>query len=156
MNKEQIVKFLETATDEQVKALSAVAEPPAPAAKDTTKVETPVAVAAAKTPTFEEILATAEPSVREAIAEGQRVGADKRTTTIKALKDTGRCDMTDKELAAMSQAQLEQLVKLAGAPKVDFSVAGASRPQESTQEIPAAPDMTTAVRAARGIKSDAK
>jgi hypothetical protein len=164
MTKEQIAKFLETATDEQVKALSAVAEPPTPAATEekvetpaaavveTPKVETPAVASAPKAPTFEEMLATAEPSVRDAIAEGQRVGAEKRATTVKALKDTGRCELTDKELAAMSQAQLDQLVKLAGSAKVDFSAAGLSRPQESANEIPAAPDLTAAVRAARGAK----
>lgn len=161
MNKEQIVKFLETATDEQVKALSAVVETPAPAAttetpvetKVETKVETPVAepaAASAKTPTFEELLEKADQPTRDAINEGKRVGSEKRAASIKALKDTGRCELTDAELATKSQAELDQLVKLAGTAPVSFVGAGASRPQEPAQEIPQAPDMTAAVRAARG------
>lgn len=155
MKKEELVTFLATATDEQLAALSAAVEPAAPAevaAVVETKVEVPAVAAAAKTPSFEEILATAEPSVRDAIAEGQRVGAAKRAESIKTLKATNRCDLTDKELAALSQAQLDQFVKLAGAPTVDFSAAGASRTQETAQEIPAAPDMVAAIKAARGTK----
>jgi hypothetical protein len=166
MNKEQIAKFLETATDEQVKALSAVVE--TPATPEAPKVETPAAavvetpvvekvetpvVAAAKTPSFEEVLNAADAVTRDSINEGRRMATERRAQTIKALKDTGRCQMSDEVLASKTQVELDQFVALAGAPKVDFSVAGASRAQEQAQEIPAAPDMTSAVRAARGIKS---
>ncbi len=166
MTKEQINKFLETATDEQVKALSAVVETPAPAATEpkveapaaavveAPKVEAPAPVAsAAKTPTFEEVLAAAEPSVRDAITAAKTIGDEKRGATIKALKDTGRCSMSDQELNAMSQAQLDNLVKLAGAAAVDFSAAGSSRDQTTNDKaIPSAPSVVDAIRAARGEK----
>lgn len=165
MTKEQIAKFLETATDEQVKALSAVVETPAatteqPQVEKTVAVETPAAAttqpaaaaAQVKTPTFEEVLAAASQADRDAFNAGKAAGEVKRAETIKALKDTGRCSFSDTELASKTQSELEQLVKLAGTPKVDFSVAGASR-VEGQQEIPAAPDLTAAVRAARGAKA---
>lgn len=172
MTKEQIVKFLETATDEQVKAMSAVAEPPAPAAATETKVETPAAApaaetkvetpaaetkvetpaVAAKSPTFEELLEKADQPTRDAIEAGKKVGSEKRAASIKALKDTGRCELTDAELASKSQDELDRLVKLAGSAAVNFSVAGGPKAQDGAVVIPAAPDMTAAVKAARGIK----
>lgn len=170
MTKEQIAKFLETATDEQIKALSAVVETPAPAATEE-KVETPAAPAAtvetpaavvteektpavaAKAPTFEDLLNAADQPTRDAIEAGRKVGAEKRAASIKVLKDSGRCDLTDAELASMPQAQLDSLVKLAGAPAVDFSGQGGPRAAANApQEMPAAPDLTAAVKAARGAK----
>ncbi len=169
MNKEQIAKFLETATDEQVKALSAVVETPAPAATTETKVETPAVEAkvetpaavetkvetpavAAKAPTFEELLNAADQPTRDAINSAKQVGNEKRAASIKALKDTGRCELTDAELGTKSQSELDQLVKLAGAAAVNFAAAGGSKAQEGAVVIPSAPDMTAAVKAARGIK----
>jgi hypothetical protein len=166
MTKEQIAKFLETATDEQVKALSAVVDAPAQVAKEE-KVETPAAVAvvetpkvetpavAAKTPTFEDVIALASAADRDAFNTGKAAGEAKRAETIKALKDTGRNSFTDAELAAKSQSELDSLVKLAGSAKVDFSAAGASREAEGSQAIPAPISMIDAVKAASASKNPA-
>lgn len=125
-SKEEITKFLATATPEQITALSAVVEGKQPeepkvaaATVETPKVEAP------KPPTFAEILATASPEQRDSINEGMRVASERKAATIKALKDTGRCSFTDESLAKMSQAELDQLVALAGSnvrAAVDFSV----------------------------------
>jgi hypothetical protein len=171
MNKEQIVKFLETATDCQVKAMSAVIDTPAPAAATETKVETPAAAVvetkvetpavetkvetpavAAKAPTFEDLLNAADQPTRDAINSAKQVGNEKRAASVKALKDTGRCELTDAELAVKSQDELDRLVKLAGSAAVNFSAAGGPKAQDGAGVIPAAPDMTAAVKAARGIK----
>jgi hypothetical protein len=79
--------------------------------------------------------------------------------SIKSIKALGaRNTYTDEQLGAMSQAQLDSLVALAGvkteAPRaaVDFGVAGA-RDTSSATEAPAPPDMAEAIRAARGIKA---
>ena len=104
-----------------------------------------------KAPTFDEILATADPATRDAINEGKRVGEAKKAATIKSLKASGRCDHTDEQLNAMSQAELDRLVKLADVKvAVDFSAAGAPRPQETDKkEAPPAPDLMTALKAAK-------
>jgi hypothetical protein len=159
MTKCELVKFLETATEDQVKALSAAVE-----AKVEPKVE-PKAEATAirvetekaektepKAPTFDEVLATATPEVRDSIRAGVKIAADKKTATIAALKATGRNDFADEQLASKSQCELDRMLKLADVKAaVDFSGRGTARETEKT-EAPAAPDLTAAIRAARGQK----
>lgn len=152
--KAELVTFLETATEEQLQALSAAAEGKKP--------EAPVVAAAAvetpKTPSFDELLASAPAETRDAIQEGVRIGKEKKAATIKALKDTGRCTFSDEALGAMSQAQLDQLVSLAGSnvrAAVDHSVNGprdnavrdASQNEGDGPDAP--PSMTEAITAAR-------
>lgn len=153
MKKEEAVKAIETATEAQLEALGKVFETPAaqvetPAAQ----VETPAVAAAAKTPTFAEVIAAASEADRDAFNTGKAAGEAKRAETIAALKATGRNAFSDQELASKSQAELDNLVKLAGSAKTDFSAAGAARVAEGSEAIPAAPSLTDAVRAARGTK----
>lgn len=144
-SKEEIVKFLETATSEQITALSAAIEP---------KAEVVVVAAETKTPTFEEILATAAPAVRDSITEGMRVASDRKAATIKALKDTGRCDMSDEQLGAKTQAELDTLVKLAGSnvrAAIDFGVNAPKDLQgaKPETEVAAPSNLYDAIRAAK-------
>jgi hypothetical protein len=152
MKKEDLVTKLDTATPEQLEALGKVFD--APAAAPAVVVEQPAVAAAAKPVKFEDVLAAASAVDRELFNTGKAAGEAKRQESIKALKDTGKNVFSDAELASKTQAELDQLVKLAGAPKVDFSVAGASRVEGGEQEaVPAAPSMTDAVKAARGNKN---
>lgn len=167
MTKEQIAKFMETATEDQMKVLSAAAgekpaeQPAAAAVPAATTVPTPAPAApvvaeAAKPQTFDEILATADPVMRDAINEGKRLGEEKRSSTIKALKDTGRCDLTDAVLASKTQAELDSLMKLAGAsvPRVDFGGQGGPKDLSagSKTEVAPPPSMNERILAARAKK----
>jgi hypothetical protein len=96
------------------------------AATASTEQSQPVAAAAAakteatKTPvTLAAFLETAPAEVRDVLNESVRVHSERKTTTIKALKDTGRCDFTDDQLKAMSLQQLESLNKLAAVPSYE-------------------------------------
>lgn len=155
MSKEKVTAFLEKATPEQVAALMATVEP------KVAEVAAPVVAAAApvvpavvepKAPTFDEILATADPATRSAIAEGRRLGLERKATTIKALKDTKRCTFTDPQLEAMDQAGLDQLVALAGSnvrAAVDFSAQTpkvAAEGENDQESAPEAPDMIAALQ----------
>jgi hypothetical protein len=185
MTKEQITKFLDTATDEQLKALSAVAEKKEPTAEEIKaaaaaklKADEDVKLKAAeaakmkaaedkaaedakattdakatpKAPTFDELLATADPSTRAAINEGKRLGDAKRESTIKALKGTGRCKHTDEQLKALSQDELDNLMALADVKVVDFGGQGAVKDLSAAKEVPASQDLGEAIRAARAAK----
>jgi hypothetical protein len=151
MTKEALMAFLATATPDQIKAMSVAAgeTPVVPVADEKPPVtEKPAVteVVAAKAPTFAELLAAADPSTREAIAEGKRQGDAKRAATIAALKATTRCTFTDEELAAMPTANLEKLSALSAIPSVDFSGLGAPRtPDASLTEAPPVPDLVAAM-----------
>lgn len=112
-------------------------------------------IAAATPAKFEDLLATAKPEMRDAILEGQRVGEARKADTIKVLRDSKRCDHTDAELKAMSQLELDRLVKLADlkAPAVDYSGQGTSRAaDESKLTVAAAPDLNAAIKAKNAKK----
>lgn len=149
MKRCELTKFLETATDAQLAALSAVVE--GKQVEDPKPAEQPKAAEAAKPQTFEEVLATAAPEIRESIAEGLRVSQAKKTASIKTLKDSGRCDLTDEQLSALPQGELDKLVKLAGIrAAVDFSGLGAPRAdQDTSKDAPAAPDLNARILAAK-------
>jgi hypothetical protein len=157
MKKCELAKFLETATEEQIKALSDAAEGKTPEVKvvEPKVAEAVVVPATPKPVTFDEVLATASADVQDSINEGLRVGREKKASTIAALKATGRCDMTDEQLNAQTQGQLDTLVKLAGSnvrAAIDFGGAGAPKVGDEKQEVPAAPDMLGAIRAANQAK----
>lgn len=169
MTKEQLEAFLKTATTEQLKAMSAVIEKPEPnaaelkaaadaeaerirvAAEALARQDVATQVAAAiKSLTFEQILATADPAIRDAVATGKSVGEAKKASTVKALKDTGRCSYSDSELAAMNQGDLDRLVSLAGntvRAAIDFSGQGTPKAEADKQTVPSAPDLGAAIRA---------
>lgn len=142
MELKDIVTFLGTASECDKKAL-----------RSALGVETPesvVAAAAPAAPTFAELLEAADPTVRAAINEGVRVASEKKAATIKALKDSGRCNFSDEQLGAFDQAQLDNLAALAqvAAPVVDFS-AQAPRVTAEAQEVAAPPSLGDAITAAR-------
>jgi hypothetical protein len=128
----------------QAAPAAAPAAPAAPAAADV------------KEPTLEDLLAKAPADVRDSFAEIRTAAATKKASTIKALKDTGRCQMTDEQLNAKSQADLDQLVALAGSnvrAAIDYSGQGQPRQPETSNEAPPAPkDLGAEIRAARGQK----
>lgn len=135
MKREDLIAKIGTMSDEQLDKV--VLEPETPAVVETV-VETP-AVAAA--PTFETLLAAAPVELRESIESNMRAASSRKTATIKTLKDSGRCDLSDAKLQAMSQVELDALVKLAGVqPATDFSAAGSARvPDQGDGEAIAAP-----------------
>lgn len=165
MSKEAIVKALETASPEQVKAMTEAFEGTNPAVKAaaeaTAKAEADVKAAndkaaadvkAAQDKAAADVKAAQEDPEYVAFKAAQDA---KRTATIKTLKDTGRCKLTDEQLKAMSQAELDNLVTLAGTPKVatDFSgqIARAAGDGEQVA-APPAPDMAAAIKANRAAK----
>ena len=156
--------MLEGATEEQLTRFEAAA-----AATPEVKVETPAPTAAAATPevkvetpkpaTFAEVLKTASREEQDMINEGLRVGRERKAATIKTLKDSGRCDLTDEQLNGKSQSELDQLVKLAGlnTPRatggMDFSGQGVPRTEgNKPAEVPAPPKLADAIKAARAAK----
>lgn len=157
MTKEQISKFLETATEDQLKALGAVIEPATPV------VEAPKVAAAAPVveapkaeapKTLEQLVAEAPADVRDNFNTGLRIGREKKEATIKALQDTGRCKMSVETLKAMSQAQLDELVELAGntvRAAIDFGGQGAPR-AEAPKAVPPPADLNARVLEARKAK----
>jgi hypothetical protein len=171
MKKEELVKFLETATEDQIKALSAVVEKPAEqpaavAAPAAAAVVTPAAPAApateivdaAKPVTIEDLMAKASPEVKAQFDANVKAAADKHAVTIKALKDTGRCTISDEVLKAKTQVELDQLLALAGKPavtaSVDFGGQGAPRvaAEGESKGVPDVPNLADAIRVAEGKK----
>jgi hypothetical protein len=166
MTKDQLKAAVDALTDEQVATASIATGTPAAAAPAATaapaavapaaEAAAPAALAAAPAAaevTFASLMAAAAPEVREAFETSQRTLQAKKDATIAVLKASGRCDITDEKLKALSQAELDQLVKLSGVQvdraAVDYSGQGAARPAASTDEIPAPPDMAAAITAAR-------
>lgn len=157
---DQMTRFEAHSAAPAAPAAAAVAETPAaPAAPVATPAAAPVAEAAKeepKAPTFEDLLKKADPATREAIESGVRIANAKKAVTIKALKDTGRCKVTDESLNAMSQEQLDQLVELAGSnvrAAIDYSGQGNARQPEAVMgSAPAPKDLGAEIRAARGQK----
>lgn len=164
--------MLEAASDEQITRFEAASEA-APA--EPTKTENPAAAAPAAVvpvaaapvpevkdetkvlaaPTFDQMLAAASPEVRESIESGIRTAKAKKDSTIAALKATGRCEMTDAQLGAKTQVELDQLVALAGSnvrAAIDFSVLGGPKDHSKTEEVPAPADLGASIRAAREKK----
>lgn len=112
--------FLEAKDEAGLTALEAHAKTlePAPAATP----QTPVVQATAQptvqvTPqaqTLEQYISGAPAEIAEVLSEGVRVAREQRDGFVALLKGSGRCDLTDAQLAAYNTAGLAQLVKLAG------------------------------------------
>ncbi len=139
----------EAAQTAQVTALKTATDA---AQASATEVTTLKAASAPKTATFEELLGTADPATRELISSGRAMGQARKDASIKLLKDSGRCKITDAKLTAMSQAELDELVSLANitvptVASVDFSGNGAPRSGASNNEVPPPPDLFAALRA---------
>jgi hypothetical protein len=115
--------------------------------------------------TTEQYIAAAPPEIQESLREGVRMASERRTAVITALKATGRCDLTDPQLAAYTTPGLEQLLKLAGVgvPQqlvanginpphgtvVSFAGRGAPRvASDGNQGVQAPPDMCGEIRTA--------
>lgn len=168
-------KFLETASDAQLDNLEKLAGEGAPAASTTAApaaaapaaVATPAAVpavaapavaAAPKAPTADEFVASAPSEIGDVLRDAMAQAKGRKDATIKVLVGSGRCDLNEATLGAKSQSELDSLVKLAGLAaipaQVDYSAKGVSRAANTTesQVVPAAPDLTTAIRASRGQK----
>lgn len=169
MTKEQFTKFLESATPEQLAAVASIIEgkenPAVKAAQDAQ------ATAASELKTAQDAQAKAEADLKaateaqpaaleaavKAAMEAPEVKAalalagERKAATIKALMDTKRCDKTEEQLKALSQAELDSMVKLAGSKPVDYS-GQAARGVDQEQTVPAAPDTVAAIKAARGAK----
>lgn len=153
--------FLESASDDQLVRFEAAAAVVVPPVVETPKVattpavvETPVVVTP-KAPTFDEILATADPATRDSILAGKVLGEQRKASTIAALKATGRCKMTDADLASKSQADLDVLVELAGSnvrAAIDYSGKGGPKETTNTDAVPAPADLGAAIRASREKK----
>lgn len=148
--------MLEGYKPERLTALEAKFAEVAPVVKP---VETPAAVAATpaavvppvKEPTFDELLAKADPDTRTAIESGRSAAAAKKTATIATLKASKRCDYSDEQLTAMSQVDLDRLAKLAAVTVatgvVDYSGQGAPRVGSERQGAPAPIELKDALAA---------
>jgi hypothetical protein len=75
--------------------------------------------------------------------------AERKTKTITALKATGRCQMSDEALQAKTQAELDQLVALSGAPAVDYAGAGVVPQRQAAEQGVPAPRSLSAELAAK-------
>jgi hypothetical protein len=160
MTKEQIAKFLETADEASLKALSvACGEKPAeqPAVVAAPVAAAPVVAEVKETPepTLEDLIAKSSPEVKAAHAASVKAASDAKAATIKALKDTGRCTIADASLEGKSQEELDQLLALSGAPakagSVDFGGQGSPRAAAADDKntVPAPPDMNARILASR-------
>jgi hypothetical protein len=154
---EEQFKAFETRADEQVTAAQAKADANAAKADaNAAKADADAAKAVGQpeAPTFESLLKAAPADVREAIEQGQRAAKERKAATIQQLRDSKRCDLTDEQLNAKSQAELDALVKLMGAVMtVDFSGQAPRTPGQGEQkDAPSAPDLVAAVKAKQGIK----
>lgn len=79
----------------------------------------PVAQAAPVVLTVQQYIEQAPAEMRDMLNSGMQMHSEKKTTLIKALKDTGRCKFGDPVLQAMSVGDLQNLVDLAAVP--DYS-----------------------------------
>jgi len=150
MKREDVLKLIETATDEQLEAVGKAFAPAAEVIVPATPVVVDVPAVAAKAKTFAELVAEASPDVRDAINEGARIGREKKNATIATLKASGRCDLTDDQLKVMTQADLDKLVKLANVTveAVDFSAAGVVKTEQPKDVAPPA-SLIDALKAAK-------
>lgn len=158
MKREELVTFLQTATEDQLKALSVAAgekpaEQPAAVAQP---AATPAAVAqpaAEKEPSLEDLMAKASPDVQAQFKASQTAATVRKAASIKALKDTGRCTMTDEVLGAKSQEELDQMLALTGvAPAKGIDFGGLGAPKDMTgnkTEVAPPPDMNARILASR-------
>ena len=156
---EQLTRF-EAAADAELAATKAVKDAAAKKEKDEKDEAARVAAAAQtpKTPTFDEVLATASADVQESVKSVLKTASDKKTATIKVLKDSKRCTFSDEKLASMSQVELDSLITLAAiVPATDYSLAGIPAAQRTAEgqgsAVPAATGVTPeAIRAAKAKK----
>jgi hypothetical protein len=105
-------------------------------------VETKVTLVAQEQPkpsTLADLLANADPALRESIQSGVKLHTQRRETLVAQLKSTNRCTFTDDQLKAFSLDQLEQLAKLADIPQNFQGVALPVAQVEDTDAAPAAP-----------------
>lgn len=162
MKREDLVTFLATATEDQLKALSVAAgEKPAetPAVAPVAPVAAAVVAPAAaevKEPTLADLMAKAPADVQAQFKASEAAVASKKAATIQALKDTGRCTIADAVLAGKDQTELDQLLALAGAKPateaVDYGGLGGPRAAGQVDEknaVPAPPDMNARILASR-------
>lgn len=160
MDKATLIKALENATPETIKTLADALQgsnPVVKAAQDAqAKAEADLKAAqdkaAADVKAAQDKAAADVKAAQEApeFVAFKAAAEAKRVATIKALKDTGRCELSDEALGRMTQAELDSLVKLAGGNKtVDFS-GQAPRDAQAPAQAPEAPSLIDAVKAARG------
>jgi hypothetical protein len=143
--KEEDVKVLEGVSEDVLKALEA--EEPVKA-KEEPKPEPKVPAAQ----TLEELLKSASPDLQEALSEGIRVAADRKSTLVKTLLDTKRCPFTEEMLKAMKASELENLITLAGIekPEPDFSGRLVPKDSKKSETVPAPPSLIRSIRVASG------
>lgn len=149
MNRDELIAKLAGASDEQIASAAKAFETPAPAAV----VETPAPVAQPVAAATSALSA----DEKEALAVGLKTLKANKAAAIKALKDSGRCTISDERLTAMSQSELDELVALSGATaqvtEVNYGLNGLPRAAESADETVAPPpDMSVSIRAARSFK----
>lgn len=158
--KQTDAKWLSALPEEHLAALEAEqpepATTPAPEVKPEPKPETPTTpeTLSAKPQTVADYIANAPAEVADILRSAVATQNAVKATTIKALKDTGRCDLTDAELQAMPIGQLRSLAKMANVATTeaptDFSLNIPPRVADSGDEsIPAPASMVDAFRAAK-------
>lgn len=90
------------------------------------------------------------PDIASVLEEDKKARAAKRVTLMDAMAASGQKSFTEAELGAMPLDQLEKVVGLLPAKQVvDRTLLGPRALVNETEEIPAAPDLHEAIRAAR-------
>jgi hypothetical protein len=142
---EENAKFLEGATDEQITALETAVTP-----KEVVKEVEKIVEKQVEVPVQPKTLAEAIGVLKAAKADEAAVAsydafvaaeAARKTATIKALKDTGKCQFTDEQLAGKDQTELDQLVALSGAKTVSFAGQAPRAAQTDNAAAPAPIDL---------------
>jgi hypothetical protein len=82
--------------------------PPVPATPAAPPAAPSVQAAPVAPPTFEQLMASASPEIREQFEQGQRVLQAQKNGIIAGLKASGRCKFTDEQLKAFSLGQPHQ------------------------------------------------
>lgn len=106
--------------------------------------------------TAEEYLASLPADVADSVRQGMKIAEQRKAASIKALKDTGRCKLSDASLSSKTQDELDNLLELAGVKTqpqaVDFS-ANAPRQlsgnESGSTEVAPPPSWHESVKAAR-------
>jgi hypothetical protein len=127
----------------------------AAAAAETARVNA-AAAAAARPRTLEQYVTEAPPEIREVLNGALATAKAKKDATIASLKASGRCAYSDTELSALSQSDLDKMVKLAGITEpaaVDYSLSGpAPRANADNGEIPKPAHFADRIRANRSTE----
>ena len=128
----------------------------APAQQESQQVAEPVVEAAPKAPTFEELLAAADPATREAIQSGISANASRRKELVTSLVACERCKYTEEQLNDANRFGLSDLENMAEMAQVaSFSGRAVPTEQEGISTNAASSGSKTVAAPANYLVADA-